>query len=176
MPTVKAGIDKISLVRFAVPRLRDEIASRIEQRRFLRMAAGELALVGVIVAVTAVLVAEPPPKATAAPPKGPYATTTDVGPYELNLTLDPAKTGYNAIHVYLLKPSGLPATSASDVTLAASLAQPALGPIRIPTSVGGPGHWLATAQLPIAGTWSLDVVVRRGKFDQWDTTLTVPIR
>ena len=161
--------------RYAVPRLRAQIASAVEQRRFLRAAGAELALVAVIVGVTAALVAEPPPKATAAPPAGPYAAETTLGPYDLNLTLDPAKPGLNAIHVYLLKPSGLPA-EAAEVKLAASLEEPALGPIRIPTTVGGPGHWLATAQLPIAGTWSLDVQVRRGKFDQWSTNLTIPIR
>jgi copper transport protein len=161
--------------RYAVPRLRRQIASAVEQRRFLRAAGAELALVIAIVGVTAALVSEPPPKASAAPSKGPYASTTQVGPYEVNLVLDPAKTGNNAIHIYLLKPSGLPA-AAAEVRLAASLEQPSLGPIRIHTTPAGPGHFVGYAQLPIAGTWSLGVEVRRDKFDQWDSTLTIPIR
>ena len=162
--------------RYAVPRLRAQIASVVERRRFVRSALAELAIVLVIVGVTAALVAEPPPKASAAAAaKGPFATTTHVGPYELNLVLDPARTGYNAIHVYLLHPSGLPA-SAGGVRLSASLAEPALGPLRITTTPAGPGHFIGYAQLPIAGTWSLGVEVTRGKFDEWNTTLTIPIR
>jgi copper transport protein len=145
------------------------------RRRSLRAAVVELALVAGVVGVTAALVAEPPPKAVAATPKGPYATTTHLGPYELNLVVDPARTGYDAIHVYLLKPSGLPAT-ASGVTLAASLDQPSIGPLRPRATPAGPGHFVSSVQLPIAGTWSLRVEVRRGKFDQWSTTLTIPIR
>jgi copper transport protein len=161
--------------RYAVPRLRAQIASVLEQRRFLRAAAAELALVVAVVGVTAVLVSKPPPKALAAVPKGPYAATTRLGPYELNLVLDPARTGANAIHVYLLKQSGLPA-AATQVTLAASLGQPAIGPIRLDTTPAGPGHFVGYATLPIAGDWQLRVEVRRGKFDQWASTLTMPIR
>jgi copper transport protein len=161
--------------RYAVPRLRAEIASVLEQRRFLRAATAELALVVAVVGATAVLVSEPPPKAAAATAKGPYATTTHLGPYELNLVLDPARVGYNAIHVYLLTPSGLPA-AAAQVTLAASLEQPAIGPIRLSATPAGPGHFVANARLPIGGTWQLRVDVRRGRFDQWASTLTIPIR
>ena len=46
--------------RVAVPRLRSGVASPREQRRFLRTAFGELALLTAVVAVTAVLVNEPP--------------------------------------------------------------------------------------------------------------------
>jgi copper transport protein len=48
--------------RVAVRRLRDETASPREQRRFLNTAAAELALLVVVVAVTAVLVNQPPPR------------------------------------------------------------------------------------------------------------------
>lgn len=46
--------------RYSVPRLKSAAASPSERRRFLRSAAGELALVVGIVAVTAALVSEPP--------------------------------------------------------------------------------------------------------------------
>ncbi|TML16675.1 MAG: hypothetical protein E6G31_01900 [Actinobacteria bacterium] len=50
--------------RFAVPRLKRQIASVVEQRRFLRAAGTELAIMAAIVGVTAVLVTEPPAKAS----------------------------------------------------------------------------------------------------------------
>ena len=55
--------------RFAVPRLRKQIASVVEQRRFLRAAGAELLIMATIVGVTAVLVTEPPAKASIKPPK-----------------------------------------------------------------------------------------------------------
>jgi copper transport protein len=48
--------------RIAVRRLRDESASTQDQRRFLHTAAAELALLVVVVGVTAVLVNQPPPR------------------------------------------------------------------------------------------------------------------
>ena len=74
--------------RYAVPRLRagsrrpssgdGSCASRLE-----------LAMMATIVAVTAVLVTEPPARAEVAP-RGPYATTAQLGDLELNLVVDPA--------------------------------------------------------------------------------------
>jgi copper transport protein len=52
--------------RVSVPRLRTGVASEVERRRFLTSVTVELALVVVIVGVTAALVAEPPPRATQA--------------------------------------------------------------------------------------------------------------
>jgi copper transport protein len=163
--------------RYAVPRLRGQIASAVEQRRFLRAAVAEIVLIAAVIGVTAVLVAKPPPKASAATTTkaaSPYATTTELGPYELNLVVDPALAGHNAVHLYLLRPSGLPG-SATGATVLATLEQPQLGPFRIPMLLLGPGHFGGYAHLAIAGNWRLRVEIRRGKFDQWATTLTVPI-
>ena len=59
--------------RVSVPRLRAGIASAVERRRFRRSAGAELALVVVIIGVTAVLVAEPPARAQIAAQTGPVS-------------------------------------------------------------------------------------------------------
>ena len=85
--------------RYAVPRLKKQIASVVEQRRFLRAAGTELVIMAIIVGVTAVLVTEPPAKASVSAAK--YATdTVPIGPLEVNYLIDPAKTGPNVIHLY----------------------------------------------------------------------------
>ena len=58
-----------------------------------------------IVSVTAVLVSEPPARAEVAP-RGPYATTAQLGDLELNLVVDPAAAGRNEIHLYLTNQAG----------------------------------------------------------------------
>ncbi len=160
--------------RFAVPRLRAGIASVVEQRRFLRFVGLELALVVVIVGVTAVLVQQPPARSAVAR-TGPYATETRVGPFGLNLIVDPARVGVNEIHLYLLDRAGRPAEVA-EARLGASLPAAGIGPLRLRTSRAGPGHFVVpAAQLPIGGGWRLQVQVRRGEFDEWLTTVSIPI-
>jgi copper transport protein len=128
-----------------------------------------------IVGVTAVLVSEPPARAQVAP-TGPFAADTTVGPFELNLVVDPAVAGRNEVHLYLLDSRGRPAR-ADEVRVEARLASAGIGPIRLGARPAGPGHFLVpSAPLAIAGDWQLEVAVRRGEFDEWTSTLSVPIR
>lgn len=161
--------------RYAVPRLKGQIASVKEQRRFLRAAGAEVALFVAAIGVTAVLVAEPPAKASVAP-SGPVARTAPIGPYELNLVVDPAEKGLNAIHLYLLEKNGQPAKVA-EADVAATLPDPGIGPLEFDARRAGPGHFsVLGASLPLAGDWDLDVSVRRGEFDLWQVTVSIPIQ
>ena len=161
--------------RRAVPRLRERLATTAERRRFLRIAATELALMVAIVSVTAVLVTEPPARAEVAP-RGPYATTAQLGDLELNLVVDPATAGLNQIHLYLTNSSGQP-TDVDEATVSATLASRQIGPIRMEAHPAGPGHFVVHgAQLALAGDWQLRVEVRRGEFNATAATVSVPIR
>ena len=161
--------------RVSVPRLRAGVASGVDRRRFLRSTGTELALLAVIVGVTAVLVAEPPAKARAAT-TGPVSVDTRVGPFDLNLVVDPAAAGRNEIHLYLLDRQGQPAT-VTEAHILASLPSASIGPLHLYAIPAGPGHYVVTgASFPIAGAWALRVEVRRGEFDQWSTTVPISIR
>ena len=139
----------------------------------MRSVAVELALMAVIVGVTAALVAEPPAKAQVA--SGPVSRDGRVGPYDFTITVDPARTGMNEIHLYLLDSTGQPA-SVDEITLSATLPAADVGPLELKANPAGPGHVLARAQLPLAGDWQLQVAVRKGEFDQWSATTDLPIR
>ena len=65
--------------RFAVRRLREDVASPREQRRFLHAAAAELALLLVVVGVTAVLVNQPPPRTQLEPQSVRKSSTNSAG-------------------------------------------------------------------------------------------------
>jgi copper transport protein len=161
--------------RRAVPRLRERLATAAERTRFLRIAAAELALMVAIVSVTAVLVSEPPARAEVTP-RGPHATTTELGDLELNLVVDPAKAGRNQIHLYLTNSSGQP-TDVDEATVSATLASRQIGPIRMEAHPDGPGQFIIHgAPLALAGDWQLRVEVRRGEFDATAATVSVPIR
>jgi copper transport protein len=162
--------------RYAVPKLKRQVCSAVEQRRFLRAAGAELAIMAAIIGVTAVLVTEPPAKASVSAPK--YATdTVPLGPLELNYIVEPATTGPNTIHLYFFKPkSGFPA-SVDDAKLSATLPERNLGPLRIPMQRIVPSHYTtSTAVFPEPGDWQVTVEVRKGQFQSYTQTVTVPIR
>jgi copper transport protein len=161
--------------RFAVPRLKRQIASALEQRRFLRMAGAELAIMVAIVGVTAVLVTEPPAKASVTAQKF-ISDTVPIGNLELNYTIEPARTGTNVIHFYFFTPRGVPA-NVDDLKLSATLPSQGLGPIRIPLQRIVPSHYTTpNAVFPQPGEWQWTLEARRGEFEALTQTVTVPIR
>jgi copper transport protein len=161
--------------RFAVPRLKRQIASVVEQRRFLRAAGTELTIMAVIIGVTAVLVTEPPAKASVKAAKQ-AAGVVPIGPLELSYSVEPAKTGPNTIHLYFFTPKGFPA-NVDDAKLTATLASAGLGPLRIPLTRVVPSHYTTSAGVfPQPGDWQVTAEIRRGQFQSFTQTITVRIR
>ncbi|MCW3001963.1 MAG: copper resistance protein CopC, partial [Conexibacter sp.] len=141
-------------------------------RRTLR---AEVALVVAALAVTAALVSYAPPSALSA---GPYSKATRTGPVEVEVTVDPARTGTNAVHVYVFRASdGAPFAATKELTVAATLPSKGIGPLKATVHRAGPGHYLADAMvLAPAGTWRLQVTDRVSDFDQYTATFAVPVR
>jgi copper transport protein len=163
--------------RVSVPRFRAGNASGLERRRFLASTAIELSLAVVIVGVTAALVAEPPAKAQLAAQAGPISRDAFVHPYEVTVVVDPAQTGPNKIHVYVLNHlTGQPATVA-EIRVSTWLPAAGIGPLRLKAVPAGAGHVVVPrATFPLVGAWILRLDIRRGAFDQVSTQVTVPIR
>jgi copper transport protein len=162
--------------RRSVPRLRAGVASVVEQRRFLRAAGGELAIMVAIVGVTAFLVNAPPAR-TAVEMHGAMTVVVDFdGRLRAHLSVDPATAGRNDIHLQFEEPGGEPA-EVDEVRLAATLARAGIGPLRFDAEPSGEhGAFVARgAQLPIPGDWQLRVEARRGRFDVFTQTVSVQI-
>jgi copper transport protein len=140
-------------------------------RRNLR---GELAVMLVVFGVTAALIAYTPPIDAAS---GPFSTTTSLGPTELEMSVEPAQVGLNAIHLYLIDAQdGAQFTKTKELTVTARLPSKEIGPLQLPVHSGGPGHYIvADAQLSPGGTWDLEITDRVSAFDEFATTVSVPI-
>jgi copper transport protein len=140
-------------------------------RRTLR---AELALGIGALAVTGALSGYPPSVATAS---GPFAGTAILGPARAEVTVDPARTGPNQIHLYLFdRRTGAPFTRTKELTLTAGL-PPRIAPIPVAVHLAGPGHYVAdSATLAVAGGWMLMLTDRVSDFDQYEAHLHVPIR
>jgi copper transport protein len=141
-------------------------------RRTLR---AEVALVVAVLGVTAALVSYPPPESLAG---GPFAATTSLGPLRLEVTMDPARVGPNELHLYLLRArDGAPFAGTKELTVSLALPSKHIGPLPATAREAGPGHYVVdTVQLVPAGDWRLNITSRVSAFDQYDTSLKVPVR
>lgn len=138
-----------------------------------RSVAVEVALLVVVVAITAVLVNLAPAR-DAAGIGAPFSTYVDLGEYEVNLVVDPNRAGTNQIHIYLLTEAGRPAVVSEDIELALELPDEEINAIdRVPFRAG-PGHWLLTGpELALSGPWLVTIRVPVGDFEV--LTVQVPV-
>lgn len=164
--------------RRTMPRLRrlaEEGAPPGDDGRVLRATLrAEVALVVGALAVTGVLVGISPPASAAG---GPASLEREVGPLDLQATLDPAQAGVNELHLYLLRRDGTPFTGTKELRVTAALPAEQIGPLPAKPRRAGPGHYVIEA-LPLTpgGDWELAFSVRVSEFDQYDTRWTVAVR
>jgi copper transport protein len=128
-----------------------------------------------IVALTAVLVVVTPAR-----------TDLDAGLVEevvelgeagsVQITVAPARAGFNQIHLYLFDPDGRPAEIAESITLELSLPAAEIGPIAREATRAGPAHLqLDGTDLAVAGTWEVVVRARIDRFTEATGTIEVPV-
>jgi copper transport protein len=165
--------------RRSVPRLRALAESGAPPGRtglLLRRALRtEVALIAVVLGVTAALSSYAP---SIARQTGPYSSTKNLGPLQLQMTVDPARLGRNDIHLdFFRQRDGSPFTGAKEITLTALDRGKNIGPL--PERVEGmaPGHYMAPGVvLSAPGKWLLDVTVRVSEFDEYETKIEMPVR
>lgn len=163
--------------RRSVPRLR-RIAAGGEApgraglllRRTLR---AEVALLVVVIGVTAALASYAPPINAQA---GPYSAEESVGPVLMELTVEPAQVGPNELHVYLFDAkSGAPFTRAKELRVGAALPEEQIA-LPLEPQVAGPGHYVIPgALLSAEGTWEVELAARVSAFDEYSERFEVPI-
>ncbi len=141
-------------------------------RRTLR---GELALMIVVLGVTAALVSYAPPIDAAS---GPFSLNTTLGQAELEMTVEPARAGLNTAHLYLIdSKNGSQFTASKELTVTARLPSKGIGPLPLKANLAGPGHYiLSSAVLSPAGTWEIEITDRVSEFEQHSRVVKVPIR
>ena len=140
-------------------------------RRSLR---AEALLMVTVLGVTAALVSYPPPSTA----RGPFADTLDLGPAQLELTVDPARPGANELHMYLFRRSdGAQYDRVKELRVSASLPEKQIGPLQLRADKAGPGHYVVRrAQIAPAGDWKLELIARVSRFDEYRAQVEVPVK
>jgi len=132
----------------------------------------------VVLALSAVLVGTPPARAQVAQPVDvtlPVQTAAGESG-SVQVSVDPAATGPNTLHVYLLDEQG---QLTQPVDIRVSLTEPTqeIGPIDVALEPAGPGHYVGDGMaIPGAGTWTLAVTVRLDEFTAGTASTTFPVR
>ena len=64
-----------------------------------------------------------------------------------------------------------------ELDLSLSLPSESIGPLTIPLTLEGPGHYYAdNVDIPVAGSWVMKLTVRTDAIDEQEVTTTVPVR
>jgi copper transport protein len=138
-----------------------------------RTVGAETAVAVAVLAVTALLVNAQPARSALAQPFSAELRTPQV---LIDVTVDPAKAGPAALHFYTLSPAGT-VQEVPDLTATMTLPSQDIGPLTVPVQRTGPGHFTAPGfQIPLRGTWQLQVKVLLNDIDEATATTAVPVR
>jgi copper transport protein len=155
----------------------DSAIAAIDERTVgkLRRSVGGEVLIGVVVlAVTALLVQAQPARSALTPQRFVGEATTADGKMKIDLTIDPARTGPNAIHIYTLNPDN---TNVTIQKITADMTKPGQDTLSVPLTRGGPNHFLNNGfPIPAEGKWKIAIHARKSQFDDNAVVFDVPIR
>ncbi|MFF7179810.1 copper resistance protein CopC [Streptomyces sp. NPDC008121] len=96
----------------------------------------------------------------------PFDTGGVDGKGTVRLSLNPGRTGANALHIYVDRPNGRP-LDVPEVKVAFTLKEKNVGPLPVLPDRIQTGHWSANGvQIPMPGEWQIQVTVRTSDIDQ----------
>lgn len=148
-------------------------------RPLRRVVFVELSIAAVVLAVTGALTQTTPARTaleTAQLPAQPviYSTTLTSSLYTLQVEVDPAKLGDNAVHLYAYKADGSP-LPVVEWKATAALPSAQIEPVTFPMLKLTDNHASGQVTLPTPGDWQLRFTLRLSEIDQASVTATVPI-
>jgi copper transport protein len=176
-----AKIGLVALVAVAAVYNRRRLAPAVlageDDARRVLFRTVRIEVVGLLAAVlaTALLVNIEPARVAAAP--GLVERTVAFGDGTAVLQVDPARSGDNAVHLYLLDEVGRQLDLPQSPTFEFRLEAEDIGPIvRTPWRVGQGHYTLEGPELSRPGTWTIEIRARTSQFDETTATLDVPVR
>ncbi|MCZ2857757.1 copper resistance CopC/CopD family protein [Blastococcus sp. VKM Ac-2987] len=145
-------------------------------RRSVLLEAGVAA---VVLALSAVLVATPPARTALAQPVEtvlPLQGGAGAASGSVQVSVDPARPGENALHVYLFDDAGR-LTQPAEIRVTLTERSQEIGPLDVDLAPAGPGHFVGDGMaIPGAGTWTLTVTVRLDEFTALSAATDFPVR
>jgi copper transport protein len=154
--------------------------SDIWARRLRRAVGGEALVTTVVIVLASVLVSLAPPRTTGA--GGAVADNfsadrVSIGPDQVAVQVFPTRAGQPVqVHTEFTTPAGGPDDAIAEVSVSLTLVDQDLGPFRYEATKLAPGHYVASGfTIPTPGTWRMEVLARRGEFDEYTHTFEFPV-
>lgn len=136
----------------------------------------EVAIVTVVLAVTAVLVNTPTGRETYAPPAtaaAAFNTGAPQGTGNVSVLVTPDRLGPNQLRVSVTNSKGQP-YHPQEIDVVLALPQRNLGPLPVKLTAEGPGTYRSTpVVVSLTGQWQVRITIRSDAFDE--TTVTIPV-
>src|SRR6185295_19287062 len=141
--------------------------------RLRRTVGAETVIAVVVLAVTSLLVNAQPARSALAKP---FSAEMRSDTVLVDVTVDPAKAGPAAIHLYTLSPQG-GQQEVQDLTATLTLPSQDVGPLTIPVQRAGPGHFSAyNFAIPLKGDWKLEVKALLSEIDEATVSTTIQVK
>jgi copper transport protein len=146
-------------------------------RAVRRSVAIEIAAAVLVLAVTAVLVSEPPARTTFGPP---VTLSAPLGPDHVSVHIDTTRRGAQAMTLRVLNAAGAPVPASS---MTAALSSPQVAALRVTLRRLTPdgSQWTTSAAIvPLPGVWTLTLDIALGPADAYATSASyrvwLPVR
>jgi copper transport protein len=131
----------------------------------------EAVIAVIVIGVTAALVGTPPTTETSV---GSFSATLVQSGVIADVTVAPARTGTNELHLVFTTPGGtLQAVQGAEARML--LPSRDIPAVDVELTAIGPNHWTGIVQLPFEGDWTLEVIVRPDATQQVLLSTTVPV-
>ena len=138
-----------------------------------RTVGAETVIAVVVLVVTALLVNAQPARSALAQP---FSASMRSDLVLVDVTVDPAKAGPADFHLYTLSPQG-GQQEVQELTATLTLPSQEVGPLKVPLSRAGPGHFSAyDFALPLRGEWKLEVKALLSEIDEATVSTTIPVK
>ena len=153
-------------------------------RRLQRIVRAEAATLGVVIAITGILVNLPPgadeaaeaPTAPALEDGEPVEMHADLGGGAAQLAITPGTTGEYSFTLTLTDADGSPLEPFEAPTVTATLAEKDFGPLQAELHDTSPGSYHGVVDLPLPGEWQLAVQIRLNEFDAQTVLYDLTVR
>lgn len=173
---------RVSLVKVALLVVAVVVAARNRWRlagdpdrlaRSVRIEVVVLALA--LVAGAALAQVRPPDGSDTGGAGGAFEQRLAFGDGQVELTIEPGRRGTNEMHITATGADGRLMAEVDDLRLELSLPAADVGPLEPEMIPITSGHAMSYAEIPLAGTWTIEVISRPTKFEEYRATFEVPV-
>lgn len=128
-----------------------------------------------LIAGAALAQVRPPDASATSTTGGMFEQRLAFGDGQVELTVEPGRRGTNEMHITATGADGRLMAEVDDLRLELTLPSDDVGPLEPEMIPITSGHAMSYAEIPLAGTWTIEVISRPTKFEEYRASFEVPV-